>query len=419
MSVDPEDRGGGSGLPTGRSVTGVVNDVRGSIHDPMADLLLPSRLSLKQWLDDDLPSNLLRATIAQQGIDLALHGKRANSSTLTQAARQKAPDDLAELERAVAAAKSELPRGQEIPVLFANVSRPERREGVGSERKLDSFRKVDQSVTLHKRLRDQWLDSNLDAKIDLRAPWFKVGDQGRTASCVGHAIADLIERQRRAAFDPPSARFIWQAAKELDGDERPTTMFAGAGTSLRAGMAVVAKFGYATESEIPTGSNELYYGSLEEFYDHLDRAGRKATHVVNLGFGTKSWLGWLYDRRPMVVMLRIGDNFLATGKDMVVNGDDVKKPGEADVDDPNSLLHAVLFVGYRFKGETGTVRNLLERNLQEGNVEDEDIPVEYLVRNSAGPDWGNQGYAWISQKTVCAQAGEAYGLLWDAGDKRA
>ena len=207
-------------------------------------------------------------------------------------------------------------------------------------RALESYPALTQSATWWTKLREGLLASDVQREINLRTPWFTAGNQGKQASCVGHAVADLIELQRRSSFDPPSARFIWQAAKEMDGDERPTTMIAAAGTSLRAALAVVKHYGYATESQLPTASSDLYYGDLDDFYAALAR--RKAEYIVNLGGGAKSWLAWLQGGRPIVMSMKVGDRFLATGKGQLIAAEDPKK---------DWFTHALLLVGYRFNEE--------------------------------------------------------------------
>ena len=399
MSISDPSTDDGTGGPFPHTVSGQLSDVRSSVHDPGADLLLPAKLSLDDWLNG-VSREVLLVKVVEQALELVSHGRAANSE-LVAAARQKGPRDVAELERALGAAREVRP------------GHPPARTGSGDStevhapRTLDRFREVADSVKLFEKIRKDWLDAPVDDEINLGAAGFKIRDQGRNASCVGHAVADLVERQRRAYFDPPSARFLWQAAKEMDADARPTTMIAGAGTSLRAGLDVVRRFGYATESELPTSNNELFQGSLVDFYETIGR--RRASRIVNLGAGSKAWLAWLHQGRPIVAALRVGDNFLRTGNDMIIKPDPV---------DEDSFSHAVLLMGYRFvDGRGGTVRTLLENLREESRTTDEDVPVEYLVRNSAGRGWGDQGYAWMPQTALCAQAHEGYGLLWEKDEE--
>ena len=62
----------------------------------------------------------------------------------------------------------------------------------------------------------------LPKAVDLRAPWWKVGNQGETGSCVGWATADGVMRRllvaagRLAEDAPLSVRHVWMASKETD-----------------------------------------------------------------------------------------------------------------------------------------------------------------------------------------------------------
>lgn len=396
--------------PTGGPVTpivaGLLSDVRASIHDPLHDLLFPSQIGSAAWLSERIDPEELMVAIAREGLALAGQGEAPADDDLPWS-RQRAPSDhknggdrIRDLKKLV---EKLLNTAQEV-----------------RERTLDAgwsaFPAIPESAAWFEALRTQFLQAPLDG-IDLRTPWLSDSNQGSTASCVGHAVAELIQRQRRLILDPPSARYIWQAAKELDADPRPTSMIAGAGTSLRAALSVVATHGYATELEIPSKNNDLYYGDLQDFYAGLKR--RKAARVVNLGRDTLSWMAWLQAGRPLVMAISVGDKFLATktqspGKEPVI-------PTETGRE---RFSHAVVLMGYRpckrprnegHEGGHAQDNGLTSyKNMKEllGATKGEGLPFEYLVRNSGGKEWGDQGYAWIGQATLIAQVEEGFGLLW-------
>jgi hypothetical protein len=395
----PRERPTGGPVPPW--VAGQLIDVRDSIHDPLKDCLLPTHIDIERWLDGQGLADELLVTIAAEGLKGAEYGKKINHSQKW-AAKQMAPTGLGSLENALKA---------DLEVLGA-------RKGGGRTGglKLDKFPAIAASAERFEKLRKQFIAASIEP-VDLRTSWFSlVGNQGSSASCVGHAVADLIQRQRRTVLDPPSARYIWQAAKEVDGDSRPTTMVAAAGTSLRAALSVVTEHGYATELEVPSRNNTLFYGDLEDFYAGLAR--RKAERVFNLGLDTKCWLAWLQDRKPIVLSLAVGDGFLSTKS----NPDGSEPIVAADPSGVDRFSHAVLLMGYRFAvrkdapssdgysdRESGIARTAGDV-LRASNGKQ--LPVEYLVRNSAGEGWGAGGYAWITQKTLTSQAQEAFGLLW-------
>ncbi len=399
MTVGSLVPGGESGNPVSSRVLGQLGDLRGSVHDPNEDILLPSKLKLEKWLSDEIPTSELADIVVRQTRERVEAQATAAGGSVEEpaGASPKAEHTLTSVSdsgytgRSSALAARTAPGEANPAVVSIDINEVALR------------RLAEESATYFEGLRHHFLKASTEA-VDLRAPWFTIGDQGRDASCVGHAIADLIERQRRVAFDPPSVRFIWQAAKEMDPEpERPTTMLAGAGTSLRSGLHVIKKFGYATESEVPTDSHQLYQGNVDDFFAALGR--RKAGHLVNLGTSTKAWLAWLSSGRPIVAHIRVGDAFLATGLDEEI---------APEIDDELCFSHAVLLMGYEFEQgqKGGTVRDMLQRLLDTKREDDELLQVRYLVRNSAGRDWGNDGYAWMPQRVLCAQGREGYGLLW-------
>ena len=66
----------------------------------------------------------------------------------------------------------------------------------------------------------------LPDSVDLRRPWHTVPDQGKTASCVGWAVADsvlrwhLVEAGQLEPTEPLSARHVWMAAMERSVETR-------------------------------------------------------------------------------------------------------------------------------------------------------------------------------------------------------
>jgi hypothetical protein len=271
-------------------------------------------------------------------------------------------------------------------------------------------------------LHERFESADLKKTIDLRAPWFRVRDQGSIAGCVGFAVADLLQLQSNERLSLPSARFIWQAAKELDGETMPTTMIAGAGTSLRAGLEVVQKYGFALESELPSDGNALYNGSLSAFYSLIGT--RHAERFINLGNDIKNRLAWLSLGRPIVCAVQVGRNFLnAAGPDVVIDPDD---PRSGDC-----FSHAVVIVGYRFKPESKklpdkqplqvTIADLDRRDTKSKPNQPEDrpydeLPIQYLIRNNAGPKWGDQGYAWVRHVDFFRLFLEEYGVFYRKGE---
>jgi hypothetical protein len=238
--------------------------------------------------------------------------------------------------------------------------------------------------------------------INLQEAWWEVRDQERTSSCVGWALADLLWLQTNGAVDVPSARYIWTGAKELDADDRPTTFIAGAGVSLRAGLDLVRNVGCALESEIPSNSSDLFRGSIEDFYGRVGK--RRIAGVMDLRGDFNLWLAWLATRRPIVCAILANREFATyRGGSNSFQSFDRKEPG--------MFRHAVVLAGWRMAPSACHQGSLPEVLEPESTGPTLPYPIEYLVRNCAGSDWGDQGYAYIPHHVFAKMCAETYGVL--------
>jgi len=226
----------------------------------------------------------------------------------------------------------------------------------------------------------------LPETVDLRRPWHTVSDQGRTASCVGWAVADsilrwhLVKENRLAPDQPLSARHVWMSAKETDQREAyPSTFLEEDGTSLKAGLDVVRKFGAVLESELPW-SGRLAAGSPKDYYASAKR--RRIMAYFNLGddsvpdrsvhFG--EWRRWLHENGPVLVLIALERH--------------INDPGGGLTEfDPDSVVgsHAAALFGYG--------------------------PDYFLLRSSWGAGWGEGGYARMSLDYTAHAVIESYGVM--------
>jgi len=128
----------------------------------------------------------------------------------------------------------------------------------------------------------------LPASVDLRAPWWDVGDQKDTGSCVGWASTDgvarymLVKAGRLAKTEYLSPRFTWMASKETDqATTLPETMLDCAGTFLKAAADILRNFGAVPDSLCPfLITSTMYTGIEKDFF--ATAATRKITSYFNL-----------------------------------------------------------------------------------------------------------------------------------------
>ena len=397
----------GTSQPTNNTgpivIEGRLSDLAASENDLLTDLVLPP-LRVQDWPAVRRDQGLFRATIALQGLRLQSPPPPVPGTRSIARQRRFQRPSMEPLERAYAALGD---TGHSDDTLrFAAVLRP-----ALEALPVPSFiETLDQSMAIATFLYDRFATEPIVSQ-NLDAPWFQIRDQRNTGGCVGFALADLLQRQRGQMFEVPSARFIWQAAKELDGERRPTTMIAGAGTSLRAGLDVLRKYGCASEAELPSDGSHLFHGGLEDFYRVIKK--RKIHRFVNLGRDIKYRLAWLNMGRPIVCAMIAGNNFLRPGAGAEVAFDDPTLPG--------SFGHAVVIAGYRVVGQGVNIREVItaldevarRRPARPPRTRPpaSDLPVQYLIRNAAGPGWGDRGYAWINHVDTLHTLTEDYGIF--------
>ena len=217
---------------------------------------------------------------------------------------------------------------------------------------------------------------------DLREPWWKIGDQGNTGSCVGWATADSVVRwhfvkaNRLSKDQLLSPRFIWMASKETDEFvSQPTTFIEAEGTSLKSALDIARKFGVVWNSVLPFASGKLYQDEAKTFYALAARL--KIASYFNLGNDVTKWRTWIATKGPILVRLDVDSTW-----------DNAKSTqGNLDVDHANTARggHAVALVGY--------------------------TPDRFIVRNSWGTtQWGDNGFGYASTAYAQTAFTEAYGI---------
>ncbi len=219
---------------------------------------------------------------------------------------------------------------------------------------------------------------------DLREPWWAIGDQEQTGSCVGWAAADgvirwhLVKAGRIGQNEHLSERYLWMAAKETDDDvSQPTSFIEEAGTSLKAALDVARKYGVVRENVLPFEPPVLYPDTPEKFYATASQL--KIASYTNLGVDTGKWRQWIAFKGPVAARLVIDQAW-----------DGIPAGGELDAyrpyppGNPRIGGHFVAIVGYD--------------------------PARFIVRNSWSTDWGDSGFAHASEAYIDAAFTESYGI---------
>jgi len=227
--------------------------------------------------------------------------------------------------------------------------------------------------------------------VDLREPWWAVGDQLDSGSCVGWGAGDAVCRWhfvkagKLGKDQKLSVRYLWMASKEMDEFTTwPTTMIENDGTSLKAALDIARKYGVVTDAVMPfrvpdsSGAmtlEKLYRGNANTFYALASKL--KIANYFNLGTDQNTWRTWLATKGPILTALQVDatwDNALAT-------------KGNLDVYQPKTTRggHCIALVGY--------------------------TKDRFIVRNSWGTKaWGDKGFGYASLAYARDAFKEAYGV---------
>jgi len=224
----------------------------------------------------------------------------------------------------------------------------------------------------------------LPGSVDLREAWWNIGDQEATGSCMGWAATDGVARYhmvKAGKIAPPgllSVRATWMSAKETDEFSGcPETFIEIAGTSLKAVIEILRRYGAVPESMVPFHISTAMYSGDENLY-YATAAQRRIAAYFNLRKDLDQWRIWLATHGPILAGLYVDEtwaNARATA-------------GRLDVYRPETVRggHAACVVGYTADGR-------------------------FIIRNSWGTAWGDNGYAYASEAYIKAGfVDESYGV---------
>ncbi len=200
--------------------------------------------------------------------------------------------------------------------------------------------------------------AELPDKVDLRADLPAVYDQGELGSCTANAIAAAFEyeQDRQGLQDfMPSRLFIYYNERVIEG-----TVDSDSGAMIRDGIKSVAKLGVCTETTWPY---EIAKFAAKPPDDAFTEATQHTAAVYRRVTATPEQLkGCLAAGSPIVFGFSVYQSFESA---------EVAKSGEAQIPAADDVLiggHAVVAVGY------------------------DDADERFVVRNSWGPSWGQEGY---------------------------
>ncbi|WP_315073789.1 C1 family peptidase [uncultured Clostridium sp.] len=199
-------------------------------------------------------------------------------------------------------------------------------------------------------------------KIDLRKKCSPVVDQGQLGSCTANAIVSglrefMLLNDKNNKFERLSRLFLYWWERELEG-----TVYRDSGASLRDGMKVLKNEGVCLEVswpyDIKTFENSPTEKELKEAKNYTISGYQRIKSIDEIKHA-------LLIDHLVVFGMTVYESFETVGTDGIVP---VPKDGEKELGG-----HALCIVGY-------------DDNFNNGS---------FIVRNSWGDAWGDEGYCYI------------------------
>lgn len=208
--------------------------------------------------------------------------------------------------------------------------------------------------------RAQLEPKKLPLSVDLRPYCPPVYDQGSLGSCTGNAIAGAIQYCLNRQIDTvpdimPSRLFIYYNERELEG-----TVNEDAGAMIRDGIKVVNRYGVCSESIWPYDISKFTVKPPQVCY--MDALKDRVVEYSRVPQNLTSFRACLAEGFPIVFGISIFTSF---------ESEVVARTGVVSMPSQNEEClggHAILCVGYQ------------------------DAQKRFIVRNSWGSGWGDQGY---------------------------
>ncbi len=229
----------------------------------------------------------------------------------------------------------------------------------------------------------------LQPKVDLREFCSQIEDQEQIGSCTANAAAGLVEYFENRAFGryiDASRLFIYKASRNLLGFQGDT------GAYLRSAMEALVLFGAPPEDYWP--------------YDiaRFDEEPSSFLYALGANYQATKYFRLDPNGASTAQVLQNIKTFLVAGFPSMFGFPvykEYKNPPDGKVAYPTAQSyyyggHANVAVGYDDTMMIGDDKGAL------------------LVRNSWGPDWGLEGYAWLSYKYVTSGLANDWWSLIDA-----
>ncbi len=210
---------------------------------------------------------------------------------------------------------------------------------------------------------------NLPSSVDLRSSFPPIGNQGSYGTCVAWAVGYNLKTFLEAKDNNYSPSDLTSSSKQFSPKDLfwaiPNSNKGGScnGTGFEAALDIMVSRGIAPMSEVP-------YDNLG---DCSDSPSSSWTSIANqyklenyrkINIQEEDLKYYLSQNRAIAIGAKLGDNFMSWNSSSPISSDTYEYNGQ-------HAYHAMTLAGY------------------------DDSKQAFLVVNSWGESWGNNGYIWV------------------------
>ncbi len=212
--------------------------------------------------------------------------------------------------------------------------------------------------------------------VDLRTHFTAIKNQGQQGSCLSFTLTSIFEYMLHVSNAEDcdlSEAFLYYNARNID-DVGDINVNVDKGSRFHPAIDSLRKFGIALEKFCPY--NDGVYDQRPSDAAYADAEKRKLLKALNVNIGIKDFKSALSEGYPIATSFSLYESFeqaRTNGYVPIPTSDEIAKGGNNanDEEQDRHARHAMVICGYS------------------------DELQMFLVRNSWGDDWGDEGYCYV------------------------
>lgn len=235
----------------------------------------------------------------------------------------------------------------------------------GSSRTVSGYKYAEPQAGTKKYSESRYQASELPPKVDLRKNMTAIENQGNTMSCVANAVAGAYEylaKMHTGENYDVSRMFIYYNGRYVSTQDESN--IEDNGSYIQAAIQGLKEYGACSEETYPFDTDRVNEVPYQEAYDEATQFLVEDMALVPTDLN--AWKSCLAEGYPIIFGISLYQSFDKQRKRGMV-----PMPSDKEAGRESHGGHAMLAVGYSDKDQV------------------------FIVRNSWGEEWGDNGYCYI------------------------